>query len=280
MCPNTNTILKEFELKLEQQHYSTSSIKAYKFAVSNFLKDAAICELDTMSEKSIHDFMCRLHSNSSFSIAYKRQILVAVNKLFALNFNRNLNLSIFNTNPKTNPLPEALSITEIKDLLCSCTNIKHLCILKLLYGCGLLISEVLNLKVRDVDFDSMSVILRAINGPSVRTVPLPQSLRLSLKRYFEDYRPKVYLFQGQKKPQYSSKSIQNFVKKYAYKAGIDKNITPYMLRHSYAIHQLRKGVSLHLIRSIMGHVNLKTTERYQRVSEISNQSLLNPLDPL
>ena len=84
----------------------------------------------------------------------------------------------------------------------------------------------------------MSVILRAINGPSVRTVPLPQSLLLSLKRYFEDYRPKVYLFQGQIKTQYSSKSSQNFVKKYAFKAGIDKNITPYMLRHSYAIHQL------------------------------------------
>ena len=159
--------------------------------------------------------MCRLNSNSSFSIAYKRQILVAVNKLFALNFNGNLNLSIFITNPKTNPLHEALSITEIKDLLCSCTNIKQPCILKLMYGCGLSISEALNLKVGDVDFGSMSVITIAIIGPSIRTVPLLQSLLLSLKRYFEDYRPTVYLFQGQIKPQFSSKSIQNFVKEYA-----------------------------------------------------------------
>ena len=94
------------------------------------------------------------------------------------------------------------------------------------------------------------------------------------------YGPKTFLFEGQSTPQYSSKSIQNFTKRYAQKIGINKKITPYMLGHSYATHQLQKGMNLKILQELLGHLNIKTTERYNHITNISNATISNPLDQL
>tara|TARA_B100001248_G_scaffold259313_1_gene245138 strand:+ start:1375 stop:2217 length:843 start_codon:yes stop_codon:yes gene_type:complete len=280
MCLNNNLILEEFVIKLKQQHYAPSSIKAYKSAVKNFLKAFESHELHLIESKTIHNYILELKCLSDISIAYQRQILVAIDKLYLFNFNKKLNLSSYYPKRKTNLLPKFLNCDEIKALLEGCKNIKHLCILKLMYGCGLRISETINLQLSDIDFEAMKLTIRAINTSNTRTVPVPKSLLISLNEYLLVYGPKTFLFEGQNTPQYSPKSIQNFIKRYAQKNGINKKITPYMLRHSYATHQLQRGMNLRLLQELLGHLNIKTTERYSHITNISTATISNPLDQL
>ena len=98
--------------------------------------------------------------------------------------------------------------------------------------------------------------------------------------FFTRSRPKKYLFEGQKGGKYTAKSIQSFTKKYARKAKIQKAVTPYMLRHSYAIHQLEKGINIRYIQELLGHNSIKTTELYTHVAKISKNNITSPLDQL
>lgn len=101
-----------------------------------------------------------------------------------------------------------------------------------------------------------------------------------LRQYYKNYRPKTYLFEGQNGGKYSVKSIQEITKKCALAAGIQKRVTPHMLRHSYATHQLENGVNIRYIQTILGHNSIKTTDIYTHISKVTKGSLANPLDQL
>jgi site-specific recombinase XerD len=109
---------------------------------------------------------------------------------------------------------------------------------------------------------------------------LPQTLLYNLRRYYLVYRPEVYLFEGQKGRKYTAKSIQNLVKKYVQEANIQKIVTPHMLRHSYATHQLENGVNISYVQELLGHNSIKTTELYTHVTKISKNKIASPLDQL
>ena len=102
----------------------------------------------------------------------------------------------------------------------------------------------------------------------------------NLRQYYKNYRPKTYLFEGQNGGKYSVKSIQEITKKCALAAGIQKRVTPHMLRHSYATHQLENGVNIRYIQTILGHNSIKTIEIYTHISKVTKGSLANPLDQL
>ena len=152
--------------------------------------------------------------------------------------------------------------------------------LQFLYGCGLRVSEVVALRTADIDAAAMRIMVRNTKGQKDRVVPLPKSLLENLRHYFKTYQPNTYLFEGQKKAQYSVKSIQEATKKYALEAQIKKKVTPHMLRHSYATHQLEKGVHLRYIQELLGHNSIKTTEIYTHISKVLKENIANPLDQL
>jgi site-specific recombinase XerD len=181
---------------------------------------------------------------------------------------------------KSKPLPKYLTVPEVKRLLLQCTNLKHGCILKILYGCGLRVSEVIALKIADIDSSTMRLMVRASKGKKDRALPLPKTLLHSLRQYYVAYRPKAYLFEGQSGGKYTTKSIQNFIKKYAREANIQKSVTPHMLRHSYATHQLEKGINIIYVQELLGHSSVKTTELYTHLTKISKNKIKSPLDQL
>jgi site-specific recombinase XerD len=280
MCPNTNNLLSDFVAKLHLQRYAPSTIKTYKNALSKFLIAFQHSDLAQVNVAQIQDFMHHLQTKHRISPGYQKQILASIAKFYLLYYDCKLELSMLYPKRKAKPLPKYLTVSEVKRLLSPCRNLKHLCILQVLYGCGLRVSEVLALTIADIDSAAMCLMVRGAKGKKDRALPLPQTLLHNLRQYYLAYRPEVFLFEGQNGGKYSTKSIQNFIKKYAREAKIQKSITPHILRHSYATHQLENGVNIRYVQELLGHNSIKTTELYTHVTKISKNKIASPLDHL
>ena len=150
----------------------------------------------------------------------------------------------------------------------SIDNPKNACIVKLLYGCGLRLNELLHLKISDIDSENMLIHIRLSKGNKDRVVMLPSTLLLELRNYYKVCYPKDYLFEGQDGGMYSAKSVQTIVKTAATKAGITKPISPHILRYSFATHLLENGTDIRYIQQLLGHNSVKTTEIYTHISDI------------
>ena len=165
-------------------------------------------------------------------------------------------------------------------MLDTITNLKHLCIVKLLYGAGLRLSEVLNLQLEDIDSRNLLINIRNSKGRKDRSVMLSDRLLTDLRNYFKEYEPKEYLFEGQKNAKYSSTSVQNIVKNAAKRAGIKKTVTPHILRHSFATHLVENGTDIRYVQELLGHNSIKTTELYTHITDVGKSKIKSPLDQL
>ena len=180
---------------------------------------------------------------------------------------------------KYRPLPKVISKQVVEQMLVSIPNFKHKTALTLVYACGLRRSEILNLKL--MDLDSKRKTLTVINGKGQkdRVLPLSDKLMDMIIRYYKMYRPKKYLIEGQSPgEQYSETSIENIFHKYLGKIIKNHSFTLHCLRHSYATHLLEAGVSLRYIQELLGHKSSKTTEIYTWVSMTGLQKIKNPTD--
>jgi site-specific recombinase XerD len=157
----------------------------------------------------------------------------------------------------------------IKSKLSKIENLKHKTILTLTYSVGLRVSEIINLKIEDIDSKRMIIHIKNAKGKKDRIVPLSENVQNLIKIYSEKYTPKEYLFNGQSTNKYSIQSCQNIYKKY-----IDENSSIHTLRHSAFTNLLENGTDLRIIQKIAGHSSTKTTEIY---THVSNQ-LLNKVN--
>ena len=138
--------------------------------------------------------------------------------------------------------------------------------------------ELLDLKVVDVDSSRMVIRVNQGKGKKDRYTLLSQRTLLDLRTYFKVWKPKLYLFEGAKGKKYTASSVQAIVKKAANNGRIYKNVTPHMLRDSFATHLLEAGTDLRYIQNLLGHSSSKTTEIYTQVSMINIQQIKSPLD--
>ncbi|MDL2297161.1 site-specific integrase [Bacteroidales bacterium OttesenSCG-928-B11] len=177
-------------------------------------------------------------------------------------------------------LPKALSKEEVKKLFSVIRNPKHLLIMKLCYGMGLRVSEIVNLKIADIDSSRMLVLIESAKGKKDRYVPLPESVLTEMRQYYLLYKPRIYLFEGQYGDAYSKRSVQAVFKTAMRKANIHKAIGMHGLRHSYATHLMEAGTDMALIQKLLGHQNIKTTEIYAKISFKEVVKVRSPLDSM
>jgi integrase/recombinase XerD len=182
---------------------------------------------------------------------------------------------------KPHRLPHVLSELEVKTILQRTTNLKHLCMLKLTYGCGLRCSEVLDLRWDDIDWERGILWVRGGKGQKDRRLPLPDSLQNALKQYRAAYPTQCFVFEGQNAgTAYDARSFQLVFKQACQRAGITAKATLHWLRHSYATHLLEQGTDLRYIQVLLGHKSSKTTELYTWVTRPAFDRLKSPLDSL
>lgn len=175
-------------------------------------------------------------------------------------------------------LSKSLSLEDVKKLFAVTENIKHRLILQLCYGMGLRVSEIVNLKIEDIDSRDMKVHIHRDKGKKDRYVNLPGSVLEDLRIYYKEYLPKDFLFEGQYGGQYTVRSAQLVFKNAMKKAGIKKQIGIHGLRHSYATHLLEFGTDISFIQKLLGHNDIRTTQIYARVSDTSLAKVVSPLD--
>ncbi|OGS71493.1 MAG: integrase, partial [Flavobacteria bacterium RIFCSPLOWO2_12_FULL_31_7] len=175
-------------------------------------------------------------------------------------------------------LPKALHLSEVKSILAQTENLKHNTILKLIYGMGLRVSEIINLKIEHIDSKYMRVYIARAKGKKDRYANLPESILPQLREYYLTYKPKEYLFEGQYGGQYSIRTIQQIFKEATKKANITKKVGVHSLRHSFATHLLENGTDVRFIQDLLGHSNIKTTLVYTQVTDNSLRKIVSPLD--
>ena len=177
-------------------------------------------------------------------------------------------------------LPKVLNKSEITTIFSKTENLKHLVMMKLCYGMGLRVGEIVNLKIGNIDSKRMQVHIEGAKGKRDRYVTLPTSILEELRNYYRAYRPKTYLFEGQYGGQYSVRSLQAVFKNAMQKANIKKTVGIHGLRHSYATHLLECGTDMVFIQKLLGHKDIKTTEIYAKVSNRQLGKVKSPLDDL
>ncbi len=177
-------------------------------------------------------------------------------------------------------LPKSLNTGDVKKLFAVTENVKHRLILQLCYGMGLRVSEIVALRISDIDSQTMRVLIHRGKGKKDRYVNLPQTVLDDLRNYYKKYHPKEYLFEGQYGGQYGVRSAQLVFKEAMRKAKINKQVGIHGLRHSYATHLLEYGTDITLIQNLLGHNDIKTTMIYAKVSDLQLGKIKSPLDNL
>ena len=145
---------------------------------------------------------------------------------------------------------------------------------------GLRVSEIVELKISNIDSERMLVHIENSKSKKDRYVPLPETVLEDLRDYFIEYRPNEFLFEGQHGGQNSVRSVQSIFKTAMKKAKIKKTIGVHGLRHSYATHLLEAGTDIRFIQELLGHNSLKTTQIYTHITDISKSKIKSPLDTL
>ncbi len=273
-----NEVLEQYRNRLIQRRYSQNTIDIYY----NYFKDFCIIfkkiDLQNIKPEQINNYILNLIKAKNISISQQNQRINAIKFYYEKILGKEKQYYSLHRPKKEYKLPKVLSKNEMKRIFNSCNNIKHRCILMLIYSAGLRRSELIDLEIPDIDSERMVVNIRGAKGKKARISLLSENTLHLLRDYYISYKPKVYLFEGPKGGKYSPTSIANILKKSARKSGITKNVTPHMLRHSFATHLLEQGTDLRYIQELLGHNSSKTTEIYTHVSKKAIDRIRNPID--
>jgi len=263
--------------KLELRKYSNSTVKIYIGCFEKFINYYSNKKLITLDENDIRLYLqelVRLKKSDSYlnlminSIKfYYETVLEMPNRFYRIERPR-----------KKEKLPEVLSKKEVTQMISVTSNIKHKCILSLLYSSGLRRGELLNLKIAHVESNRMAIKVVNGKGGKDRYTVLGKQVLINLRKYFTACRPYIYLFEGRKGEKYSESSVVNIVKRAAKRCKIQKRVTPHILRHSFATHLLEQGTDLRYIQTLLGHSSTKTTEIYTHVAITNYSNIKNLLD--
>jgi site-specific recombinase XerD len=258
-------IYKICEQKLYYLNYSKRTISLYLHYIEKFLEQIDV----NIQRINSNDFQLYLDNYKFTSVSQQNQIINAIRFLYKEVLNKKYDKVSFKRPRSEKKLPRVIDGEFIKDKLSKIENLKHKAILSLTYSVGLRVSEVVNLKIEDIDSKRMLIHIKNAKGRKDRIVPLSKTVLELLREYFKEYRPTEYLFNGQTDIQYSIGSCQKIYKKY-----IDSTSSIHTLRHSSFTNLLENGTDLRIIQKIAGHSSSKTTEIYTHVSN----KLLNTIN--
>jgi len=269
--------LKKIEIELKISKYSDYTIRNYLRANSELLEFSKKSP-DLMALDDVKAFIASTFSEKSSSSEVL--FLAAVKYAYENIFKRNITSGIKRPKKETK-IPVVLSKKEVESLLNALSVPKSKLMISIIYACGFRVSELANLKINDIDFNEKTGYIRKAKGKKDRVFNIPSHLIKQLKEQAENQRKdnQEFLFTGPK-GRISIRNIEKIVRKAAERAGLNKEVHPHTLRHSFATHLLEKGLDIRYIQELLGHSDLNTTQIYTHVSSEELKKIKSPYDDM
>jgi len=265
---------------LEEKRYSKRTLEAYISHLELFFKYYNEKDPDDLTEEDISEFVTDHIIRLGYSASYQNIIISAIKMYFSLSGERRLELDSIERPRKSKALPKVFSKEEVMKLFNVTRNNKHKLMLWLIYSCGLRRSEVINIKLNDLDRERGLLHIREGKGKVDRIVPIPQKIWEKIRLYLDGYKPITYLFEGQSGGRYSVESVYSVFKQSLRRAGIRKDVGVHCLRHSYATHLHESGLDIRYIQELLGHKSSRTTEVYTHVSRRNLFAIRSPIEDM
>lgn len=250
--------LEKYEQELRLR-YSEQTVRSYSSQFKKFCEYFKNRDIRYLSEDEIKVYLLSLQGAYGYSATVHAIAAVSFYYRNVAKRRRLLNLPR-PTKPKT--LPVVLSFEEVDRMIKATTNLKHQAIIETMFCHGLRRSELINMKIEDIDSSNMVLTIKQSKGLKDRNIPLAESCLTTLRQYYREFKPKDRLFPGQADSPYSATSLRNIIIKAAEKAGVNKRVKTHTLRHSFASYLVSLDVNLIKIQEWLGHSSSKTTEIY------------------
>ncbi len=275
--------LCRFVEQLKLKSYSSSTIRTYRNEFLQLLQLLKTKPVNNLTPGDLRRYMVYVMQKEGISENTAHSRLNALKFYFEQVLKREKFFWEIPRPKKRIQLPKVLSERELEKMFAAVRNIKHKALLFTAYSAGLRVSEVVNLKLSDIDSGRMQIRIENSKGKKDRYVGLSVLLLDVLRAYLKkiERRPLVYLFESEKGGEpYSSRSAQLIFQSAKRNARISKEVSFHSLRHSFATHLLEKGIDIRYIKDLLGHFSIKTTERYLHVKKEDLITIINPLDEL
>jgi len=273
-------IQQQMLLNMELRGFSKNTISNYSRGVRQFLnyfyRFLLEIRIDNINQYQYHLRNTIGYSWSSFNIH-----VCAIRFLYNVTLRQKTLIEYIPFHKRSKKLPLVLSKEEVSSIIKATGNIRHKTMIVTMYACGLRVSELVNLKISNIDSKRMLIHIESAKGDKDRYVVLSQNHLDLLRKYYlsQSIRPLSWLFYS-RNPEHplTVRPVQSMVKKFAQKAGITKNITPHTFRHCYATHLLEEGIDIRKIQMLLGHSSLRTTARYLHVVSGALAAVKSPVE--
>lgn len=272
--------LQAMERKLSLRGYAANTAKTYLEQFKLFLRFYPTYAPQDLTEAEISNYLLYLIDKKKVSKSTQNQAINAIKFYYEKVLGHEKKVYYLERPLKEKRLPLVLNQEEVISIFGAVTNVKHSLMLMLIYSAGLRRSELINLRIGDLDVERQVVFIRGGKGRKDRQSLLAKNLEPLLRQYLADYKPRRWLFEGERGEQYSVSSLQQIFKRALEKSGVKKEAHLHTLRHSFATHLLESGASTRYIQVLLGHESSKTTEIYTQVTSFSLSKIQSPLDRL
>jgi len=272
--------LEELERTLTLKGMSFSTINTYKYMVSVFFSRFMNQDIKMISKDDIEGFIYQLIKENGISESFQNQMINGIKAYYEYVLGMPREFYDIKRPKKSVVIPNVLSEEEVFKIIQFPRNIKHRALLWTIYSAGLRISEVVNLRINDINSKDGYIFVKGSKGKKDRKTILSEKLIPLLRRYYIEHKPSYWLFEGQTGGKYSVGSIRKIFRRAVLGTKSNPWATVHTLRHSFATHCLQNRISMRHVQIMLGHNSPKTTEIYTKTIEINNKKIQSPLDNL
>jgi len=281
VVPKKSGFYETVRSELKLRGYSLKTVKSYISYIRSFTRYFHPRHPRTLSNEDLRAYLLHLLEDEQRSFGTVNQVLNALRFLYVKLYELPFVIEKLPRPQKEKKLPDILNEEEIVRIFQSVKNLKHRIMLMMAYASGLRVSELVSLRIEDIDAGRLLVHVRGGKGNKDRYTTLSQSILEPLHIYWQAYGLGIngWLFPGARADYHLSvRSIQAVLERAIRAAGIGKPVSMHTLRHSFATHSLEHGYDIRYIQKLLGHESLKTTEIYTHVSTADIGRIKSPLD--
>lgn len=274
MVYEINQYLQKVQNELKLRNYSPKTVKSYLLCLKDFLGSVRP-PVESLDIAMVKDFLLN-KQNRGYSPQTINLYLNSIKYFYRniLGITASLDLKFVKRSLK---LPVVLSREEISRMLRSIRNPKHKLLLALSYGAGLRISEAMDLKVKDVSLEELTIHLKEAKGKKDRLTVFPEKIKSDLQNLIAAKNADDFVFASERGGRLSERAAQKVFERALLASGIKKPASFHSLRHSFATHLLENGVDVRYVQELLGHQNIRTTQQYTKVTNPSLKNIKSPL---